>query len=132
MKQELENLGRLKPILNKEDYDNALNKLETLWSAEIGTPEHDYLGVLGILIADYEDKHYPVENPDPVEAVLFHLEQNGLDRADLGKLLNSRSRASEFFNRKRDLSLSQVRKICDVWHIPADILIRPVLKSAGD
>ena len=79
-----------------------------------------------ILVEKYEEEAFPISDPDPVHAVLFYIEQNGLERANLGKTLGSRSRASEFLNRKSDLSITQIRKLHKEWHIPANILIQPV------
>lgn len=113
-------------IHNAKDHRVMLLKIETLWDAEPDTAEHDELEVLSILVEKYEEQAFPISDPDPVQAVLFYIEQNGLERADLGKTLGSRSRASEFLNRKSDLSITQVRKLHEEWHIPADILIQPV------
>lgn len=120
----------LKPIKTEADYEAAMELVENLWDAKPGTPEADQLEVLGILIDQYETQQYPIAAPDAVEAVLFYMEQNGLERAELGKLLGSRSRASEFLNHKTSLSLTQIRKLNEVWGIPADILIQPVRESA--
>ncbi|RCK41413.1 type II toxin-antitoxin system HigA family antitoxin [Thalassospira profundimaris] len=120
----------LKPIKTEADYEAAMELVENLWDAKPGTPEADQLEVLGILIDQYEAQQYPIAAPDAVEAVLFYMEQNGLERAELGKLLGSRSRASEFLNHKTSLSLTQIRKLNEVWGIPADVLIQPVRESA--
>lgn len=120
----------IKPIKTDADYDAAMEQLEELWGAKPGTPEADQLEVLGILIDQYEVQQFPIATPDAVEAVLFYMEQNGLDRAELGKLLGSRSRASEFLNHKTSLSLTQIRKLNETWGIPADVLIQPVRESA--
>jgi len=119
----------IKPI-KTEDYEAAMEQLEELWDAKPGTPEADQLEVLGILIDQYETQQFPIAAPNAVEAVLFYMEQNGLDRAELGKLLGSRSRASEFLNHKTSLSLTQIRKLNEAWGIPADVLIQPVRESA--
>lgn len=120
----------IKPIKSEADYAAAMEQLGDLWNAKPGTPEADQLEVLGILIDQYETQQFPVAAPDAVEAVLFYMEQNGLDRAELGKILGSRSRASEFLNHKSSLSLTQIRKLNEAWGIPADILIQPVRESA--
>jgi len=113
-------------IHNTEDHHAMLLKIESLWEAEPNTAEHDELEVLSILVEKYEEEAFPISDPDPVHAVLFYIEQNGLERANLGKTLGSRSRASEFLNRKSDLSITQIRKLHKEWHIPANILIQPV------
>lgn len=120
----------LKPIKTEADYEAAMELVENLWDAKPDTPEADQLEVLGILIDQYEAQQYPIAAPDAVEAVLFYMEQNGLERAELGKLLGSRSRASEFLNHKTNLSLTQIRKLNKAWGIPADVLIQPVRESA--
>ena len=120
----------IKPIKTEADYEAAMELVENLWDAKPGTAEADQLEVLGILIDQYEAQQYPIAAPDAVEAVLFYMEQNGLERAELGRLLGSRSRASEFLNHKTSLSLTQIRKLNEVWSIPADILIQPVRESA--
>lgn len=120
----------IKPIKTEADYEAAMEQLEKLWDAKPGTPEADQLEVLGILIDQYEAQQFPIAAPDAVEAVLFYMEQNGLDRAELGKLLGSRSRASEFLNHKSSLSLTQIRKLNEAWGITADVLIQPVRESA--
>lgn len=116
----------IKPIRSEKDHKAVLGMIEELWDAEPGSEAHDRLELLSILVEDYEEKSFPIDAPDPVEAVKFYLEQNGLERSALAKLLGSRSRASEFLNRKTGLSLTQIRKLNSAWHIPADILIQPV------
>jgi len=123
---EKDKIMRITAIHNTADHRSMLSKIEALWDAKPNTAEHDELEVLSILVEKYEEKTFPISDPDPVQAVLFYIEQNGLKRADLGKTLGSRSRASEFLNRKSDLSITQIRKLHDEWHIPADILIQPV------
>ncbi|MEQ8287106.1 transcriptional regulator [Thalassospira sp.] len=120
----------LKPIKTEADHAEAMELIERLWNARPGTAEADQLEILGILIDQYEAQQFPISAPDAVEAVLFYMEQNGLERAELGKLLGSRSRASEFLNHKTSLSLTQIRKLNKVWNIPADILIQSVQESA--
>lgn len=120
----------LKPIKTEADHEAAMELVENLWDAKPGTPEADQLEVLGILIDQYEAQQYHIAAPDAVEAVLFYMEQNGLERAELGRLLGSRSRASEFLNHKTSLSLTQIRKLNDAWGIPVNVLIQPVRISA--
>ena len=116
----------IKPIRSEKDHKAMLGMIEELWDAEPGSEAHDRLELFSILVEDYEEKNFPIDAPDPVEAVKFYLEQNGLERSELARLLGSRSRASEFLNRKTGLSLTQIRKLNSAWHIPADILIQPV------
>lgn len=114
------------PIHDDKTHKNMLARIEMLWDAEEGTPEHDELEIISILVDNYEKEQFPIDDPDPVQAVLFYMEQNGIAKSELGKILESRSRASEFLNRKKDLSISQIRKLHNEWQISADILIQPV------
>ncbi len=116
----------LRPIRNEEDYQAALVDLERLWGARNGTPEGDRLDVLATLIDAYEAQHFPMDAPDPIEAILFRLEQQGLTRKDLEPILGSRNRVSEVLNRKRGLSLDMIRKLHERLDIPAEVLIRHV------
>ena len=116
----------LKVIENDAEYETAMERLGEIWEAEEGTAEFDELGVLGLLISNYEEQLFPIEEPDPIEAIKFYMEQNGIKKSEFAKLVKSRSRASEFFNRKRDLSLPQIRLISKTWNISADVLIQPV------
>jgi HTH-type transcriptional regulator/antitoxin HigA len=118
-----------KPIRNEADLAAATTQVARLWGAAPGTKEADRLEVLSLLIADYEDKHAPMDPPDPVSAVLFRLEQQGLDRKALSRLMGSRVRAAEFLGGKRDLSLRMIRKLNAELGIPAEILIRPMRET---
>ncbi len=113
-------------IHNIEQHRKMLARVEELWDAKPNTNEHNELEVISILIEKYEDENYPIDNPDPVTAVEFYLQQNGLGQADLSRILESRSRASEFLNRKKDLSIKQIRILHKEMGISADILIEPV------
>jgi HTH-type transcriptional regulator/antitoxin HigA len=111
----------IKPIKTEKDYEAALREIEMLWDAPGGTPAADHLEVLATLVHAYEARHHAVEAPDVVEAIKFRLEQGKLARADLNKLFG-RSRTSEILNRKRKLSLGQIRKLHGLG-IPAEVLI---------
>lgn len=113
----------LKPLRSKGDYEEALAEVETLWGAKAGTPEGDRLDILATLIDVYETAHYPMKVPDPVQAIEFRMEQQGLTRKDLEKILGSRTRVSEVLNRRRGLSIEMIRKLHAKLHIPADVLI---------
>src|SRR6185437_2552726 len=115
----------IRPIHTPADHDAALAEIERLWSAQPGTPDHDRLEVLGTLVSTYEEREFPVEAPDPVEALKVDIEQQGRTQADLAALLGSRSRASEVLNRKRCLTIEMAWKLHKEWGIPAEILIRP-------
>ena len=114
-----------KPIRNEADLAAATTQVARLWGAAPGTKEADRLEVLSLLIEDYEDKHAPMDPPDPIAAVLFRLEQQGLDRKTLFRLMGSSARATEFLRGKRDLSLCMIRKLNTELGIPAEILIQP-------
>jgi len=117
--------GELKPIRTKADYKRALADVERLWGAKGGTPEGDRLDVLATLIDAYETEHYPMDPPDPVEAIKFRMEQQGLTRKDLEPLIGTRTRVSEVLNRKRNLSIGMIRRLHDRLGISAEVLIRP-------
>ena len=93
----------LKPIRTEADYEQALAELERLWGAKSGTAAGDHLDVLATLIDAYEARHHPIDPPDPIEAIRFRMEQQGLSRKDLEPLLGSRARVAEVLNRKRGL-----------------------------
>ncbi|MCL9770199.1 helix-turn-helix domain-containing protein [Flavobacterium sp. HXWNR69] len=114
----------IKPIKNEKDYNQALERLETIFDAKPGTPESDELEVLGILIDQYENEHFPIGLPDPIEAIKFRMEQMGYNQNDLAKIVGLKSRASEILNRKRKLSLEMIRQLHERLHIPTDVLIQ--------
>ena len=114
----------IKPIKTETDYNQALERLEMIFDAKSGTPQGDELEVLGILIDQYENEHFPIELPDPIEAIKFRMEQMGYNQNDLANIVGLKSRASEILNRKRKLSLEMIRKLHDVLHIPTDVLIQ--------
>jgi HTH-type transcriptional regulator/antitoxin HigA len=119
----------LKPIRTKADYKKALADVERLWGAKSGTSEGDRLDVLATLIDLYETEHYPMDPPDPVEAIKFRMEQQGLSRKDLEPLIGTRTRVAEVLNRKRSLSIGMIRRLHDQLGIPAEVLIRPSRKK---
>lgn len=114
---------KLKVITNDKDHRRALEAIDRLWDAKPGSDAHDTLGVLALLVEDYEKRAFPMEEPDPVEAIRFRLEQAGLEQKDLVSILGSRSRVSEIMNHKRGLTLEMVRKLFDELHIPMEALI---------
>ncbi|MBN9090807.1 MAG: helix-turn-helix domain-containing protein [Reyranella sp.] len=115
----------LKPIRTRTDHARALEEIERLMGAKRGSPQADRLEVLAALVAAYEAAHDPIELPEPIEAIEAHMDERGLDQADLARLLGSRSLASAILNRKRALSLSIIRKLSGAWDIPTDILVQP-------
>ena len=114
----------IKPIRTEEDYNKALKKLELIFDAKPNSKKGDELEMLGILIEQYENKHFPIDLPDPIEAIKFRMEQMGYNQTDLGNLINSKSRASEILNKKRKLSLEMIRQIHDLLNIPTEVLIQ--------
>jgi HTH-type transcriptional regulator/antitoxin HigA len=117
--------SELKPIRSKADYEKALKEFERLWGVRSGTPKGDRLAVLGTLIDAYETEQYPMDLPDPIEAIKFRMEQQGLTRKDLEPLIGSRARVAEVLNRKRNLSIAMIRRLHERLGIPAEVLIRP-------
>jgi HTH-type transcriptional regulator / antitoxin HigA len=99
--------------------------MERLWGAKSGTPKGDRLDVLATLIDAYEAQHYPMDPPDPIEAIQFRMEQQSLSRKDIEPLIGSRARVAEVMNRKRSLSIDMIRRLHDVLGISAEVLIRP-------
>lgn len=114
----------LKPIKTKKDYQQALDRLELIFDAKKGTEEGDELEILGILINQYENEHFPIDLPDPIEAIKFRMEQLGYTQTDLAKVVGLKSRASEILSRKRKLSLDMIRQLHDKLNIPTDVLIQ--------
>jgi HTH-type transcriptional regulator/antitoxin HigA len=121
----------VKPIRTKRDYETALKEVERLWGAKIGTRDGDRLDVLATLIDAYEAEHYPIEPPDPIEAIKFRMEQQGLTRRDLENIIGTRTRIAEVLNRKRGLSIAMIRRLHERLGISAEVLIRPSRKRAA-
>jgi HTH-type transcriptional regulator / antitoxin HigA len=115
---------KIRPIHTEKDYESALSRIEEIFDARPGTQEGDELEILGILVDEYEKKHFPIETPKPVEAIKFRMEQLGMEQKDLAKLLGSKSRASEILSGKRSLSLRQIKILYRKLGIPAEILIQ--------
>ncbi len=121
----------IKPIRTKRDYAAALEEIERLWGAKAGTPQGDRLDVLATLVDAYEAEHYLMDPPDPVEAIKFRMEQQGLTRRDLEEIIGSRTRIAEVLNRKRGLSIAMIRRLHERLGISAEVLIRPSRKRAA-
>jgi HTH-type transcriptional regulator/antitoxin HigA len=111
------------PIRNERDHARALRQIKKLWGARVRSPEAEALEILVTLVDAYEAKHDAIDPPDPIEAIRFRMEQEGLTRADLEKLLGSRARVSEILNRRRPLTLAMIRRLRDALGISADVLI---------
>ena len=114
----------IKPIKTKKDYELAMTRLDSLFDAKKGTLKGDELEVLSLLIDKYENDNFPIELPDPVEAIKFRMEQLGLTQTDLAEVVGQKSRASEILNRKRKLSLEMIRQLHNSWHIPTEVLVQ--------
>src|SRR4249919_3845627 len=121
----------IKPIRTKKDYEAALAEVERLWGSKSGTPEGDRLDVLATLIDAYEAEHYPMDPPDPIEAIKFRMEQQGLTRRDLEEIIGTRTRIAEVLNGKRGLSVGMIRRLHERLGISAEVLIRPSRKNAA-
>jgi HTH-type transcriptional regulator/antitoxin HigA len=115
----------IRPIKTEADYEATLAEIEELFEAVPGTPRGDRLEVLTTLVEAYEDAHYSIPSPDPVEAIRYYMESRGLVRRDLEPYIGSRARVSEILNRRRPLSLTMIRRLNKELGIPADVLIEP-------
>lgn len=115
----------IKPIRTDTDYRAALKEIETLMMAEPDAPEGEKLDVLVTLVEAYESKHYPLDLPDPVEAIKFEMEQKGLTAKDLEPMIGKRNRVYEVLNHKRSLTLKMIWKLHQELGIPAESLIKP-------
>jgi HTH-type transcriptional regulator / antitoxin HigA len=116
----------IKPIRTQRDYERTLREVERLMDAKPGTAEEDRLDVLATLVDAYESEHFPIDPPDPIEAIRFRLEQQGLDTNALIGVIGGRSRVYEVMQRKRALSLEMIRRLHQRFGIPAEVLIRPI------
>lgn len=115
----------IRPIRTQTDYQEALREIELLFDAEPNTPEYDQLDVLSTLVEAYEKVHFPIEIPDPIEAIQYYMDTRGWSRRDLEPCLGSRARVSEVLSRKRSLTLEMIRRLNQDLGIPAEILIQP-------
>jgi HTH-type transcriptional regulator / antitoxin HigA len=116
----------ISPIHTEADYEAALREVDRLLNAQPGTLEGDYLEILVTLIEAWEEKHYPIPEPDdPVEVLEYYMESRGLSRFDMIPYLGSKERVSEVLNHKRGLSLTMIRRLHEGLGIPADLLIKP-------
>jgi HTH-type transcriptional regulator/antitoxin HigA len=113
----------VRPIRTDADHDAAVARIQALWDAKPGTARHDELEVLSVLVSAYEDQRWPVLPPDPIEAIKFHMEQNGFRQTDLAAVIGSTSRASEILNRRRSLTVEMIRAIHAAWSVPLDSLV---------
>lgn len=114
----------IKPIRTEKDYEEALAQIDAIFDAQPGTPEGDLLEVLTILVEAYEEEHYPIAPPDPIDAIEFHMERLRLSRRDLEPYIGSRARVSEILNRRRPLTLAMIRKLQAGLGIPTATLLQ--------
>jgi HTH-type transcriptional regulator/antitoxin HigA len=113
-------------IHNDDDLTVAFERLETLWGAAAGTPEGDELDILAMLIERYENEHYPIGHSDPIEAIKFRMEQQGLCQKDLIPYIGTSGRVSEVLSRKRSLTLRMMKRLHDGLNIPYESLMMGV------
>ena len=121
----------LHPIRNDDDHAQALEQMEALWGHPEDSPEAEQLEVLVTLVNAYETEHHTIEAPDPIEAILFRMEQEGLTRKDLEPMLGGRSRVSEILNRKRPLTLRMIRSLRKNLGLSADVLVGGMEKESA-
>jgi len=123
----------IKPIKTETDYETTIGEIERLLDAKPGSAEADRLDVLTTLVEAYEEKHYAIPLPDPIEAILYFMESRGLSRHDLEPFIGSRARVSEILNRKRQLTMEMIRNLHKGLGISAEVLIQPyeIQKSAA-
>ena len=114
----------IKPIKTDSDYKIALSRLEKIFDAPIGTIESDEADILGLMIDEYEKKHYPIDAPDPIEAIKIRMEEMQLKQVDLVSEIGGKSRVSEILNRKRRLTVNMIRKLANRLNLSAELLIK--------
>ena len=113
----------IKPIKTKEDYQMSLKRLEVIFDAPVGTVESDEADILGLIIDEYERKYYPIESPDPIEAIKIRMEEMQLKQIDLVDVIGGKSRVSEILNRKRKLTVEMIRKLTPRLNLSPGLLI---------
>ena len=113
----------IKLIKTEVDYRMALKRLEVIFDAAIGTPESDEADILGLMIDEYEKKHYPIESPDPIEAIKIRMEEMQLKQIDLVDAIGGKSRVSEVLNRKRKLTVEMIRNLATRLNLSPGLLI---------
>lgn len=121
----------IKPIRTERDLDRAFKRLDQIFTARPGTPEDDEAAVIEVLIEDYENRHHAIPPPDPIAAIRFRMEQQGLAPKDLERFIGPRSRVSEVLNRKRGLTLDMIRRLHKGLQIPLESLLTPTRRRAA-
>ena len=114
----------LKILKTKKEYQQSLERFEEIFQAKLGTPESDEADILALLIKDYEDKHYVINVPNPIEAIKYRMEQQELSNRDLAQILGFKSRVSDIFKNNRKLNLNMIRKLHSELHIPLETLVK--------
>jgi len=115
----------IRPIRNDQDHEQALREIEGLMCAEAGTPDGERLDLLVTLVEVYEARRYPIDAPDPIDAIRCMMEMKNLTRTDLEPVIGSRGRVAEILNRRRALTLPMIRGLSKLLGLPADVLIQP-------
>ena len=113
----------IKPIKTKKDYEKALKRIDSLFNAKPNTPDGDLLDVLVTLVEAYEQKHFAIAPPDPIEAIKFRMDQLGMKQSDIAKVIGGKNRASEILNKKRELTAKMMRDLHKKLNIPAESLL---------
>lgn len=111
-------------IKSEEEYELALERLEEIFDAAIGTPEGDESELLALLIVQYEEEHYPIPDPDPIEAIKYMMEESNMKMKDLAEILGDKGNVSKILNKKRKMSLETIRKLHTLLKIPYSVLVQ--------
>lgn len=122
-------MREIRPIKTEANYKAAMDEIRRLWGSKAGTPAGDRLDVLATLVEAYDQEHYPMDSPDPIEAIKFRMEQQGLTRKDLEIIFGTRTRVAEVFNRRRGLSINMIRKLHEMLGISPEILLKPTRRK---
>lgn len=120
-----------KILKTDEEYESALARVDKLMDAAPGSPEEDELELWALLVGEYEERHFPIDPPDPIEAIRFRMDQMGLQQKDLTKFIPAKSKVSEVMNRKRPLSLPMIRALHKNLGVPADVLVQEPAETYG-
>lgn len=113
----------IKPIKTEQDYDAALQRLEVIFDAPVDSDESDEADILSLLIENFENQYYPIEAPDPIEAIKIRMEEMGLKQKDLVGIIGAKSRVSEVLNKRKKLTVDMIRKLEQILNLPASILV---------
>jgi len=113
----------IKPIKTEQDYEQALERLEQIFDAPVNSKEGDEAEILSLLIENYENKYYPIEAPDPIEAIKIRMEEMNIKQKDLVGVIGGKSRVSEILNKKKRLTVDMIRKLENLLHLSASILV---------